>query len=117
MKADSNFGAKYFAVLTAPSFKHAALQAAHRGQRLARLPQQLRDLGRVAQQLRSGGCEADLAADPLEERHADLLLEEAHLLGHRRLRQMQLLRGAGEGKMPRHRGEDPHLSEGYVTHA
>jgi len=97
--------------------QHAALQSPHGGERLAGFPQQLRDLSRVAQELHAGGREADLAPELLEERHADFLLEEADLLRDGGLRQMQLLRRAGEGEMPRHGREHPHLSERYVTHS
>ena len=44
------------------------------------------------------------------------LLEEAHLLGHRGLCQVQLPRGAREGEIAGHRREYPYLPDGNVAH-
>src|SRR6185437_11515452 len=100
-----------------PELQLATLQTLHGGERLARLPQQLRHLRRIAQQLRPGRGQTDGAADLLEERHADFLLEQAHLLGYRRLCQVQLPRGSREGEVAGHRREYPYLPDGNVTHA
>ena len=51
------------------------------------------------------------AARTLDERRADLLLEQPHLLGDRRLGNMELLRGAGERQPPGHGLESPQRIE------
>ena len=80
VNARNSEGAKYFAVLTAPSFSTPRFKPAHRGQALARLAQQLDRLFRVGQKLQAGGREMDAAPDVLEQRHADLCFEQLELL-------------------------------------
>jgi hypothetical protein len=69
------------------------------------------------QHLRAGGREVDLLAQLLEQRQAGVLLQLAHLRGHGRLRQVQLLGGAREAAVAGHRLEHLQLPQGRVAHA
>ena len=69
-------------------------------------------LTRVAVDLCSGFRQMDLLAELLGQRNAGLLLELPHLHRDRRLRQMQLLRGASETQILRDGRETLQLTQG-----
>lgn len=74
--------------------QRAAEHAALRGELVASLLELLEDTRRVSREQLAGAGQLDAAADPLHQRHAGGLLELADLLRDRRLRQVQLERGA-----------------------
>ena len=90
-----------------------ALQAGHRFLGLVELPE---DGATLRDQLLACGRQVDASAQPLEERQPGVALELADLRGDRRLREVQLLRGAGEAQVLRDRLEDLELPEGRVFH-
>src|SRR5512138_3097670 len=62
--------------------------------------------GHVAMERCTGRGQRERTMAPLEERHAERLLERLHLPRERRLREEELLRGARERQMSR-RGFEP----------
>ena len=82
--------------------KAAALGLAHRARGAGEDGEALGEAGRAGRP-RLGQREAP--PRPLDERRADLLLERPHLLGDRRLGDVQLLRGADERQPARDRLE------------
>ena len=88
-----------------PEGGRAAAQLAHGDDRVARrLGRVQRPLGVRAQRVPGLG-RLQPAADALEEPDAELGLEPAHLLGERRLREMELLGGRRERAVPEGREE------------
>ena len=95
-----------------PAPRNAA-EAVHRLRGLAEL---LDDGAAVLQHLLAGLGQIDLAPELLEKPLPGVRLELLHLRGHRRLREVQLLRRAREAQVPRHALEDFQLAQCGVPH-
>jgi hypothetical protein len=94
----------------------AAAQAFQRRDRRVRILERVEDLPRIAEQMLPGLGEHELLAPPLEQRKTDHRFELLDLQRHRRLRQMQLLRGAREAQVARRCDEDLQLPDGDAAH-
>ncbi|KOQ36381.1 hypothetical protein ABW37_27645 [Achromobacter xylosoxidans] len=68
-------------------------------------------MARVAQEAAAGGAQFDLAAAALEQRHAQVLLQQLDLARQRRLRHAQALGGAAEVQFLGHGDEAFELAE------
>jgi len=90
-----------------------ALELRHR---LVDLLELLDDDAARAQHLLAGGGEVDALAQLLEQRQPGVLFELGHLRGNGRLRQVQLLGGAGEVQVAGDGLEDLELAQGGVAH-
>ena len=82
--------------------KRRPLRLAHRARRARQHGEAVGQAGRAR---RAGLGQPETAAGPLDQRRADLLLQQPDLLRHRRLGDEKLLGRAREGQPPRHRLE------------
>ena len=90
-----------------------ALEIRERG---VRLPHALGDRAGALEHLPAGRRQEGPATDPLEERQARLRRQLLENRRHCRLRQVQLVRGAGEIHVARRGGEHPQLPQGHIAH-
>ena len=79
--------------------------------RLPRLAREGEHAPRVREQQLAGPRDAGAAPQPVEQAHAELVLEGADMLGHGGLGEMQRLGGAGKGGELGHLGEDLELAQ------
>ena len=94
-----------------PTTRLAAHPALEASDRLARLAREGEHARRVREQQLAGPRDARPAPEPVEQPHAELVLEGADMLGHRGLGEMQRLGGAGEGGELGDLGEDLELTQ------